>query len=155
MRGFLTSIVIGDDPVDGTRYEILVPVDSNEEYAKSQLVPAGEELSVTVVHVFEELDRVAETLGGTFVDDRDEKLSRNPPETVDWIVEQIRDRGIRVSQESMVGTPAEEILNAAEEVNADAILLAGRKRSAVGKLLFGATSQRVIIDSDREIVPAD
>jgi len=43
----------------------------------------------------------------------------------------------------------------AEEINADSILLGVRKRSPVGKAIFGSVSQQVIIDTDRPVIIAE
>lgn len=43
--------------------------------------------------------------------------------------------------------PAEELLNAAEESDADIIVIGLRRRSPVGKLLLGSNSQRVLLDA--------
>ena len=42
---------------------------------------------------------------------------------------------------------AEEILEAASDVDADAIVIGIRHRTAVGKLLMGSVAQRVILDA--------
>ena len=49
-------------------------------------------------------------------------------------------------------SPAEEILNAAEAENADMIVIGLRRRSLVGKLFLGSTSQQIIIDADCPVV---
>ena len=43
--------------------------------------------------------------------------------------------------------PAEELLNAAEERDADFIVIGLRRRSPVGKLLLGSNAQRVLLDA--------
>jgi hypothetical protein len=50
------------------------------------------------------------------------------------------------------GDPPEEIIRAAEEVDADRILLGGRKRSPLGSLLFGSVTQEVMLDTTRPVV---
>ena len=53
------------------------------------------------------------------------------------------------------GDPATEILDTADEVDADLIALAGRrKRSPAGKALFGSTTQAVILETDRSVLVA-
>jgi len=47
---------------------------------------------------------------------------------------------------------AEEILRVAEEVSADMIVIGLRRRSLVGKLFLGSTSQQIIIDADCPVV---
>ena len=43
--------------------------------------------------------------------------------------------------------PAEELLNAADERDADFIVIGLRRRSPVGKLLLGSNAQRVLLDA--------
>lgn len=50
------------------------------------------------------------------------------------------------------GNPAEEILNYATEVDARYLVLGGRKRSPVGKALFGSVTQSILLDADRPVV---
>ena len=53
-------------------------------------------------------------------------------------------------------TPAEAILQAAQELDADIIVIGIRRRSPVGKLFLGSTSQQVLLDSSCPVfaVPA-
>lgn len=50
------------------------------------------------------------------------------------------------------GEPAAEILRAAETMNADVILLGGRKRTPLGSLVFGSVSQSVLLDATMPVV---
>jgi nucleotide-binding universal stress UspA family protein len=52
---------------------------------------------------------------------------------------------IRAAPDSL--DPAEELLTAAEESNADFIVIGLRRRSPVGKLLLGSNAQRVLLDA--------
>ena len=52
---------------------------------------------------------------------------------------------IRAARDSL--DPAEELLNAAEERQADFIVIGLRRRSPVGKLLLGSNAQRVLLDA--------
>ena len=53
-------------------------------------------------------------------------------------------RGLRVGTEIRVGSPFEEILNAAEHCSADLIVIGSHGRSGLGRLLLGSTTERVI-----------
>jgi len=52
---------------------------------------------------------------------------------------------IRSVSDSM--DPAEELITAAEETNAEFIVIGLRRRSPVGKLLLGSNAQRVLLDA--------
>jgi nucleotide-binding universal stress UspA family protein len=43
--------------------------------------------------------------------------------------------------------PADDLVNVAEEVDADLIVIGLRRRSPVGKLILGSNAQRVLLDS--------
>jgi nucleotide-binding universal stress UspA family protein len=43
--------------------------------------------------------------------------------------------------------PAEEVVDLAEEVGAELIVIGMRHRSAVGKFLLGSTAQRILLDA--------
>lgn len=51
-----------------------------------------------------------------------------------------------------VGDPTEEILAVAGELDARYVVVGGRRRSPVGKALFGSTTQEVLLESDRPVV---
>ncbi len=47
---------------------------------------------------------------------------------------------------------ADEVLTAAEELDADLIVIGIGRRSAVGKLLMGSTAQRILIGADCDVL---
>ncbi|MEF8841992.1 MAG: universal stress protein [Haloarculaceae archaeon] len=51
-----------------------------------------------------------------------------------------------------VGDPTEELLAVARELDARYVVVGGRRRSPVGKALFGSTTQEVLLESDRPVV---
>lgn len=51
-----------------------------------------------------------------------------------------------------VGDPADTILDAAEWLEARYVVVGGRKRSPVGKAIFGSTSQQVLLNAERPVV---
>ena len=48
--------------------------------------------------------------------------------------------------------PAEQILDTANEVGAELIVLGTRKRTPVGKFLLGSTIQKVILDAEAPVL---
>lgn len=125
-------------------YSVLMPVDSSEARGAAQakaveaLPSASEEVLVTLLYAFEDDDREGETAprqipGGSVAYDR------------------LQEAGIPVEQVSRVGDPAAEILDVAEEIDADHVVLGGRKRSPARSLLFGSVTQAVLLDADRPV----
>lgn len=51
-----------------------------------------------------------------------------------------------------VGDPADTILEAAEGLEARYVVIGGRRRSPVGKAVFGSTSQDVLLNAERPVV---
>lgn len=62
--------------------------------------------------------------------------------------------GLEVSTVSvgLIGQPATEILQYAEEVDTRFIVIGGQKRSPVGKALFGSTTQQILLGSEQPVV---
>ncbi len=57
-----------------------------------------------------------------------------------------------IRQSTQAISPAEEILQAADDVDADLIVIGLRRRSPVGKLFLGSSSQQVILDAACPVV---
>jgi nucleotide-binding universal stress UspA family protein len=55
-------------------------------------------------------------------------------------------------QPASAQSPADEILAAATDVSADMIVIGLRRRSPVGKLFLGSSSQQVILDAECPVV---
>ena len=63
-------------------------------------------------------------------------------------------QGIETAVRGRVGEPAEELLELAEELGPRYVVLGGRRRSPVGKAVFGSTTQSVLLNADRPVVTA-
>jgi len=71
------------------------------------------------------------------------------------VKDRLESSGVEVTLHERSGDPAEEIVRAADELDADVITLAGRKRSPAGKLLFGSVSQEVTLSTPRSVLMCD
>lgn len=58
----------------------------------------------------------------------------------------------RVDARGAVGEPAEEIVSVTNELDPRFLVLGGRRRSPVGKALFGSITQDVLLDVDCPVV---
>lgn len=50
-----------------------------------------------------------------------------------------------------IGEPSDEITAVADDLDARFLVVGGRKRSPVGKAIFGSVTQRVLLDSTRPV----
>ena len=75
-------------------------------------------------------------------------------EELDALSERLTGMGVEheVRQPLQAESPADEILNAANELDTEMIVIGLRRRSLVGKLFLGSTSQQIIIDADCPVV---
>ncbi|SEV80024.1 universal stress protein [Natrinema salifodinae] len=135
-------------------YEILLAVDSNvEQSLRSAAVVTGlprasDEIEVTALNVFEEFDA---TDAGGRASSEDLFEDQPAPESLERTVEFLTEHGVSSTAERRHGEPPEEITNAARELDVDLIVMGGRRRSPVGKALFGSVVQAVLLDADRPV----
>ena len=125
-------------------YEILVAVDGNEERAQRQAevvadLPEGStNVHATVLHVF------TDNPGGASV--QQVASARHVEERLE------EEAGIEVTLDEASGDPVTEIVDRAEELDANRICVAGRKRTPTGKVLFGSVTQGVILSTSRPVL---
>lgn len=107
-----------------------------------------------VVHVlnqseFVELERTSVEESGQAIDmDRVREIAADiSTEAAEGVTENFRAVGL-------VGDAADEIVRYSEDQDARYIVISGRKRSPVGKALFGSVTQTVLLDADRPVVTA-
>ncbi|WP_440763833.1 universal stress protein [Natronorubrum sp. DTA7] len=144
-------------------YKVLLPVDEDDDRANEQVdavlsLPGDiDELSVTVLHVIEEIDTMPDEAGAAVIDDVNESLSelQDVPDSVETVERRLEDAGVETTRQVMVGQPAEGIRQIAGDDGADAIVLGTRKRSPVGKAVFGSVTQSVILEADRPVIVAN
>lgn len=139
-------------PLRGRMYELLVPVDRNEGRSRAQvdalLGPPYDVDAVRarVLNVVEDVDvsftesrpRYADALAEE-VEDLD-----GLPETVASVTDRLRGAGIETTVHSTRGPPTEVILAVSDAMDADAIVVGCRRRTPVGKVVFGSVAQEVI-----------
>ncbi|GCF13370.1 universal stress protein [Haloarcula sp. S1AR25-5A] len=124
-------------------YEIVAGIDKSEARgtaiaeAITEIPMDASQVRVTLLHDFEEnpegasVDQVASV-----------RRARDVLEEAD----------IEVALEESSGEPADAILRLADEQDADMIVVAGRKRTPTGKVLFGSVTQSVILGTDRSVL---
>ena len=125
-------------------YRVLVPFDSSERRATAQaravtaLPNAGDAVTATLLYVY---DDGVDVESGAVTQLSSGRL----------LADALDEAGVDVETVTRHGDPADAILDVAGERDVDVIVLGGRKRSSVGKLLFGSVSQSVLSRSDRPV----
>lgn len=147
---------MGIRSVVSSMYTVLVPVDEHEPRVRAQLdavldLPAAAaDLDVALLHVREELEFEDDDVQiGQVRTDLDE--FDDLPATVDLALETLAEAGVEASVHSATGNPPAAIVDVADRLDADELVLGSRGQSPVGKVLFGSVTQAVILDSDRPV----
>lgn len=134
-------------------YTVLVAVDA--EHATARLAaetvaafPGLDEIEAVVLNVQQEFDTPDEGERVSSADMYDEDAF---PKSIDIAEEIIKNTGVSVTRRREHGDPAGEIVDVADRVDADQIVMANRKRSPAGKALFGSVTQSVLLDTNRPV----
>lgn len=124
-------------------YSIVVGIDESEERATAQARELLEmptdpaDVQITVVHAFQENPAGA---------------SVAQVGSVRRFVDLLEAEGFAVELQEAGADPAPAITALADEVDADLLVLAGRKRTPTGKVLFGSVTQAVILETNRAVL---
>jgi nucleotide-binding universal stress UspA family protein len=136
-----TGMVFGDGHRD-----LLVPVDGSTDRARQQaeyvanLPAAAETVSATVMYVFPHQDYKG-------APEHSFEEVESAVEAADFL----EDRGIAVERTAVGGEVVRKILDRAEADAIDGIVVGGRKRSGVQKVLLGSTAQDIMLSAERPV----
>lgn len=124
-------------------YTVVLAVDKESEPARHAAAAVGDlpgdhtDVNVFVLHCFTDNPRGA---------------SATQVAGVRAAIDELEDAALSTEIVEASGDPAKAIRNQAAELEADLIVVGGRKRSPAGKALFGSVSQSVILQSDRPVM---
>ncbi|OYR48233.1 universal stress protein [Halorubrum sp. Ea8] len=135
-------------------YRVLLPVGGDVEHvlaaadAVASLPNAADEVEAVILNVYEGFEVSGE---GGRVDSEDVWNEENYPEAVGTVEDRLAEAGVETARRREHGDPAETIIEVAAELDVDNITMSGRRRSPTGKMLFGSTTQSVLLAADRPV----
>lgn len=137
----LQNILVAVGPKDSERADELA------EAVLEVAQPAG--ASVHLTHVFTpgEFEEAADRLNfeSSASADPDDVAQRH--ETIRALIGALEDPGIEYAVHGRVGDHAEKIVDLAGELDADRVVVGGRKRSPSGKAVFGSVAQDIMLEA--------
>lgn len=128
-------------------YRVLLPVDSNTSRALEQaravadLPSATDDVEATLLRVFDDIAASDDT----------EMIDPTRVYAVTEVQEFLEDAGITVELRGEVGDSGDVIIDVADEIDADVIVLGGPTQSPIGKVVFGSVGQYVLLNADRPV----
>jgi nucleotide-binding universal stress UspA family protein len=128
-------------------YTVLVAVDRSVERAHNQAafvadIPhAADEVEATVLHVFPHQDYQGAP------DHEFEEV-----ESAVAAADDLESEGLPVTRTWEGGEVARKIIDQSDHIDADLIVLGGRKRSGVARVLMGSTATDVLVSAERPVV---
>ncbi|MFT4950176.1 MAG: nucleotide-binding universal stress UspA family protein [Natronomonas sp.] len=128
-------------------YQVLAPIDDDPERGLSQaefietLPRANEEVEAALTHVLQ-----------TEGSDLPEPMATpSRVRAVREVRDYLQDAGISTTIREADVPPADGILDLADTIDTDLIVMGGRKRSPAGKVLFGSVTQSVLLNTNRAV----
>lgn len=134
--------------------QVLLPVDTDVDRALAaasavtSLPNAADTVRVTILNVTEKLEVSTEA---GIVQSEDWYDETNIPEAVERARSHLEAAGVETDVRRAHADPAQKILEVADEIDADRIVMCGRKRSTVGKVLLGSVTQAVLLNAEMPV----
>lgn len=131
-------------------YRILLAVNNDDDRAHDQaafvtdLPSVDDDIEVVVTHTMTDDEATAP----------DELKNVERIDTVRAVRDQLEAAGIPVELAEARQPPADGVLELADEFDIDNIVIGARRRSPVGKAVFGSVTQRIIQDADVPVTVA-
>jgi len=132
---------------------IVAAVDADDR--PDRVVTVGKEMAdafgddLVVLHVVTEAEFERRRADREYFVDQ---AAQDAARSAGWVVSGTLDDGEDVQTEGRVGEPADEIRQFAEENGARFVVIGGRKRTPVGKAVFGSVTQSILLNADAPVV---
>jgi nucleotide-binding universal stress UspA family protein len=134
--------------------ELLLPVGRTDDTRLDALVDAtvglsGPATTVHLLHVFDraEYNDLREVLDAAPESEVDPSVVAGRRDVVRHARDLLEDVGLAVEIHGGLGDRADAIVRVAGEVDADLVVVGGRKRSPTGKAVFGSIAQAVMLEA--------
>jgi nucleotide-binding universal stress UspA family protein len=138
----LDTVLVAVGPSDADRYERL-----GEEAID---IAGPSDARVVLAHVFTQ-EQYEETLATLEIDPADEEATPGNAArrhtTTRALGKMLDEAGLTYEVRGGVGDHGKEIVAIAKDVDADLVLVGGRRRSPAGKAVFGSTAQEVMLEA--------
>jgi nucleotide-binding universal stress UspA family protein len=127
-------------------YRVLLPVDLDEDRARAQaryvsrLPDASDTVEATVLRVA----APGQTAGAG-------ELSVEDADSAVTAADHLESEGVAVTRRGVDGPVSHEVVSAADDVDADEIVIGGRKRSGLASVLLGSTANDLLRAADRPV----
>jgi len=140
----MNTVLLAIGPEDQSRLEELA------ETAVSVVDPDGR---VVLLHVFD--SERYDTIETQLNIDPDSEVTPDDvsqrSHIVNGVAERLEAAGIDYEVRGALGETADSILQEADVLDTDLVVVGGRTRSATGKALFGSTAQRVLLEAESPV----
>ncbi|CCQ33072.1 universal stress protein [Halorhabdus tiamatea SARL4B] len=137
----LQNILVAVGPKDSERADELA------EAVLEVAQPAAATVHLTHVFTPGEFEEATDRLNFESSTTADPDAVAQRHETIRALIGALEDAGIEYAVHGRVGDHAEKIVELAGELDADRVVVGGRKRSPSGKAVFGSIAQDVMLES--------
>ena len=120
--------------------------------------PIFRHLATHLVTVAQPISNLAETMGSSYypawVDMHDERKDRRQQlrDIVDRTHDELAEGGISASTEMREGDPADQLIRAASESEADLIVVGSRGLSTLPRLVLGSVARKVLLHAPQSVL---
>jgi len=165
VRGARSAVLLAANPADHAPRRLLVPVDESEVTATvlewARRFAGRPDIAITLLHVLSssmlnELLSAGAVISGVMIPVPEEVLTNAEMDTGSWLQRLASESGLDgpgTSTEVKVGDPADQILAAAERLDADIIVM-GSSAHGLRAAILGSVAREVLRSAKRPVLVA-